>query len=69
MIKHVNVNNWDSLPVILDLRTVSLIFNVADITVRRWISKNKIKGKKIGNKWLFEKDYIRSIVDNDKNFD
>lgn len=69
MIKKKKISNWDNLPVVLDLKTVSLIFSVAEITVRRWLSKNQIKGKKIGNKWFFEKEYIKSIIDNNDWFE
>lgn len=56
------IKDWDSLPVVLDLKTVSLIFDVSELTVRRWLSKDIIIGIKLGNKWLFDKNYIRALV-------
>lgn len=56
------INNWDKLPVVLDLKTVSIIFDVTELTIRRWLSKGYIVGVKIGNKWLFDKNYIKSLV-------
>lgn len=58
------INNWDKLPVILDLQTVALIFNVTEVTVKHWIYKGTLKGLKIGNKWIFDKEYIKSLVNN-----
>lgn len=69
MIKNRKISNWDDLPVVLDLKTVSLIFGVAEITIRRWLSNNQIQGEKIGRKWLFEKEYIKSIVENNDRFE
>lgn len=64
--KSQEINNWDKLPIILDLKTVSVIFNVSELTIRRWLAKNYITGTKIGNKWLFDKNYIKSIFKNNK---
>lgn len=62
MSKKAQIKDWDSLPVVLDLKTVSLIFDVSELTVRRWLSKDIIIGIKLGNKWLFDKNYIRALV-------
>lgn len=59
------VSNWESLPVVLDLRTVSLIFDVSETTVKNWLKVGEIKGKKIGHRWFFEKSYIMSLFKND----
>lgn len=56
------INNWDKLPVILDLQTVALIFNVTESTVKSWIYKGQLKGSKIGHKWIFDKEYIKSLA-------
>lgn len=60
--KYKTINNWDKLPVVLDLQTVALIFNVTEPTVKSWIYKGKLKGSKIGHKWIFDKEYIKSIT-------
>lgn len=57
------ITNWDKLPVVLDLHTVALIFNVSDITVKQWLYKELIKGSKIGRKWIFDKAYIKSLTE------
>jgi predicted site-specific integrase-resolvase len=57
------ISNWDKLPVVLDLHTVALVFNVSDLTVKQWLYKGLIKGSKIGRKWIFNKDYIKSLTE------
>lgn len=56
------INNWDKLPVALDLRTVALIFDVTDVTVKNWLYSGTIKGSKIGNKWFFDREYVKSLI-------
>lgn len=56
------ITNWEKLPVNLDLQTVALIFNVTQDTVKQWLYKGYIKGVKIGRKWIFSKDYIKSLT-------
>lgn len=56
------LSNWDKLPVILDLHTVALIFDVTDVTVKNWLYTNQIKGNKVGRKWIFDKEYIKSLA-------
>ena len=58
------INNLDKLPVVLDLQTVALIFNVTDATVKQWIYKGQLKGSQIGRKWIFDKEYIKSLTEN-----
>lgn len=58
------INNWDKLPVVLDIPTVALIFNVTETTVKHWIYKGQLKGAQIGRKWIFDKEYIKSLVNN-----
>lgn len=60
--KYQVISNWDKLPVILDLPTVALIFNVTESTVKSWIYKGQLKGSKIGRKWVFDKEYIKSLT-------
>lgn len=60
------ISNWNELPLVLDLHTVALIFNVTDLTVKQWIYKGLIKGSKIGRKWIFEKSYIKSVIECEK---
>lgn len=58
------INNWDKLPVVLDLHTVALIFNVTDVTVKNWIYNGQLEGVQIGRKWIFDKEYIKSLLNN-----
>jgi len=55
------INNWDKLPVILDLHTVALIYDVTESTVKRWLYTGALKGFKIGSKWHFDKAYIQEL--------
>lgn len=60
----ITITNWDKLPVALDLHTVALIFDVTDVTIKNWLYNGVIQGSKIGNKWIFDKEYIKSLVSN-----
>jgi hypothetical protein len=57
------VSNWEALPVVLDLFTVSLIFNVSETTIKNWLKNGQLKGRKIGHLWFFDKTYIQSLFD------
>lgn len=63
MLKKAVISNWEQLPILLDLHTVALVFNVSDLTVKQWLYKGLIKGSKIGRKWIFNKDYIKSLTE------
>lgn len=67
MVKKSFINNWDKLPIVLDLHTVALVFNVSDLTVKQWLYKGLIKGSKIGRKWIFNKDYIKSLTESNND--
>jgi len=62
-VKDTTITNWDKLPVLLDLHTAALVFNVTDGTFKRWLYEGAIQGKKIGRKWFFSRDYIRSLCE------
>ena len=51
----------------LDLQTVALIFGVTDVTVKRWLYSGKLKGKKLGKLWRFDKEYIRRLVSEEES--
>ena len=57
-----SIHNWDKLPLILDTKTVALIYGVTPNTIKRWVYTNQIKGFKLGRKWLFDKSYIQSLT-------
>ena len=56
------IYNWDKLPLVLDTKTVALIFGVAPNTVKHWLYSGQLQGFKIGKKWLFDKAYIQSLT-------
>jgi len=60
--KTIIINNWDKLPVVLDLQTVALILNVTEATVKSCIYKGILKSSKIGRKWVFDKEYIKTYI-------
>lgn len=66
--KSQTISDWNKLPVALDLHTISLIFDVSEITIKRWLNKGYLKGVKIGNKWLFDKEYVKSIISGNVEF-
>ena len=60
--KSQTISNWDKLPVVLDIHIVALIFDVTEVTIKRWIYKGALKGTKTGNKWVFDKEYIKALI-------
>lgn len=56
------ISNWDKLPVVLNLHTVALIFDVSEVTIKHWIYDGTIKGSKVGKNWYFDKSYIISLT-------
>ena len=56
------IHNWDKLPLVLDTKTVALIYGVAPNTIKQWIYSGQLKAFKIGRKWLFDKAYIQSTT-------
>ena len=56
------ISRWERLPVTLDLHTAALALGVTDSTVKRWLHNGTLQGAKIGRKWIFDRDYIRTLV-------
>ena len=54
--------NWDTLPLNLNLDQVAKIMSISNSTIKRWLYEGKIKGTKLGRKWLFNKEYIKSLT-------
>ena len=61
------ISNWDKLPVALDIETVALIFDVTQTTVKNWLYNGTIQGRKIGRKWIFDKQYIKSLLNSERS--
>lgn len=61
------ISNWDKLPVALDTETVALIFDVTQTTVKNWLYNGTIQGRKMGRKWIFDKQYIKSLLNSERS--
>jgi predicted site-specific integrase-resolvase len=61
------ISNWDKLPVALDIETVALIFDVTQTTVKNWLYNGTIQGRKMGRKWIFDKQYIKSLLNSERS--
>lgn len=61
------ISNWENLPVALDIETVALIFDVTQATVKNWLYSGTIQGRKIGRKWIFDKQYIKSLINGERS--
>jgi len=57
------IYNWDKLPVVLDTKTVALIYGVTTNTVKKWCYSGQLQGRKLGKKWVFEKNQIKEIFE------
>ena len=47
---------------VLTLREAAEFFKIHPNTLRLWLRQGKIKGSKIGRKWVFLKDDLISII-------
>lgn len=56
------VYNWERLPVSMDVHTTALVMGVTDETIKNWLRAGRLKGSKIGRKWIIDRDYLREIV-------
>lgn len=51
--------DWDRIPVLLELEDSCCLLRRADATVVNYIKKGYIKGNKIGNRWMVDRDSVR----------
>lgn len=55
--------NLKSLPPVLDAETTGVMLNLSVQTVRKLARDKVLKAQKIGKrKWMFERDYIYSLI-------
>lgn len=57
------INNWDKLPVVMDTKDAARTFDVSVATIKNWIYSGKLKANKIGRKWSFDREYLRSLIE------
>jgi excisionase family DNA binding protein len=53
----------DRIPKLLTIKEVAIILHSAPITVRRLIHARKINYKKVGSRYLFTEEQIKSYLD------
>lgn len=56
------VYNWEDLPLVLDTTTTALILGTSEQTIFNWLNSGQLKARKIGRRWLIDREYIRSLV-------
>ena len=56
------VHNWSDLPLVLDTTTTALILGTSEQTIFNWLTSGQLKARKIGRRWLIDREYIRSLV-------
>ena len=56
------VHNWQDLPLVLDTTTTALILGTSEQTIFNWLTSGQLKARKIGRRWLIDREYIRSLV-------
>lgn len=56
--------DWDRIPVLLEITDVCCLLRCADVTVVKYIKQGKIKGNKLGNRWLIDRDSVREYFQN-----
>ena len=47
-----------------EVEDLAKFFKTHPETIRRWVRSGKIKGKRIGRKWIFAKSYIKELLEN-----
>ncbi len=45
--------------VLYDIKELSNVFKVSELTLRKYINSNKLKGRKIGTKWYVSGDSLK----------
>lgn len=54
--------DWNRLPVVIDVDTVSVLLNVHPVTVQKHLKAGTIKGNKLGKAWCIDRDSVRDFV-------
>lgn len=47
---------------VLDTTTTALILGTSEQTIFNWLTSGQLKARKIGRRWLIDREYIRSLV-------
>lgn len=60
--KTVKYCDWDTVPLMMDVVTVSYLTGVKPETVKGWLRKGVISGGKIDKEWFVDKEVFRKEV-------
>ena len=47
---------------LLEVKDVMEMYHVTRLTVYRWIKAGKLEGRKAGEKWLFTREQVASLL-------
>lgn len=56
------ITDWNMVPVTFGLEYAELIFNLKRATITRKCRDHELPGRKIGRKWIFNRDEIREML-------
>lgn len=65
--RHKKITNWDDLGILIDVETLALIMDCAPSTITRWTREGKLKSVQITRKHMYNKSYIRKLVEGEDN--
>ncbi len=60
------MSNLNTIPTLLNYEQAAKALTISPVTLRRWVSQNKVPCKKIGGSVRFTTDLINAII-KDKN--
>ncbi len=55
--------------VLYDIKELSNMFKVTELTLRKYINGNKLKGQKIGTKWYVSGDSLKDYFNKSKSLE
>lgn len=57
------INNWDSVPIILDLAFAANILGISEEQTRRLCVSGELPARKIGGMWRLTKEDLRGLFE------
>lgn len=56
------INNWDQLPLMIDVDTLALILGCTPATITRWTREGRLQSVQINRRHMYAREYIRHLL-------